>query len=157
MIYAMILETANQEGDVYTLLITLFVFASCMCGPILRATQQRRQRRANIAAQQMRARQGERIEGGAFPTPPESYPGRDKNLQMWEETLLTTKEHGQKLEAIARLGRLGTKDTLDLLSEYAENDRDPEILAAIEKALEIIERHQMERRIRGEIEENPEA
>ncbi len=126
-----------------------------MLGPILRAIQARRLRRANMAAQQTHAMQGASMGGGIFPEQMH-YPERDKNLQMWEEILLTSKDHGQKLEAIARIGRLGSNDSLEMLSEYAENDRNPEILAAIEKALELLEQRQIECRIRGAIEENPE-
>ncbi len=140
MIFAMILQN-DQAWDPYTLLITVFISAICMCAPIGRAIQERRARRLNAQAQQARAVQA---------------PQLDKNLQSWEEMLLTAKDRGQKLEAIARLGKLGNKDTLDMLSEYAENDRDPEILAAIENALELLEQKAIQRRIKGEIESNPE-
>ncbi len=142
--------------NAFDIIILLFVLSSCLCAPIARAVQARRMQRANMATQQMRANQG--LEEDYVRTPhlggvtSEIPAVQDKNLQLWEEMLLTTKDHGQKLDAIAKLGRLGTKETLDMLSEYAENDRDPEILAAIESALEQIEQRQIERRIRGEIE-----
>ncbi len=148
----------QNEWDPYTLIITIFVLASCMCAPIGRALQERRLRRLHAQAQQggfEQDLQNHRLRSG-----PQARSGlespQDKNLQLWEETLLTSKDRAQKLDAIARLGKLGTKDTLDMLSEYAEVDRDPEILAAIEGALEQLEQRQIERRIKGEIEGTPE-
>ncbi len=160
MIFAMILQN-DQTWDPYSIIITVFVLASCMCAPIGRALQERRLRRMNAQTQRapVEQEQGENYTGGSRFAAESGRisPLQDKNLQLWEEMLLTTKDHNQKLEAISRLAKLGTKDTIDMLSEYAENDRDPEILAAIENALELLERKQIELRVRGEIEGNPEA
>ncbi len=134
----MLLEQENW--DPFSSIVTILLLAACLGAPIIRALQERRQRRLNALTQ----------------THAETDPLQDRNLQLWEETLLTASDHNVRLEAIARLGKIGTKDTLDMLSEYAETDRDPEILAAIETALENLEQKQIERRIRGEIEEHPE-
>jgi hypothetical protein len=146
----------DDMANVFDFLIILLFLSSCLCAPISRWVQMSRQRRANMLAQQMRANQGEteNTASGPYHTGEsrEATFSQDKNLQAWEEILLTTNDHGQKLEAISKLGKLGTKDTLDLLSEYAENDRDPEVLAAIENALELIERRQIEQKIKGEIQ-----
>ncbi len=141
MIFTLILQS-DQTSDLYSLLLTVFIAIICMCAPLGRWLQERRLRRQNALIQQVRVEQA---------------PLLDKNLQLWEEILLTTKDHNQKLDAIAKLGKLGTKDTLDMLSEYAEMDRNPEILAAIEKALELLEQKQIEQRVRGEIAGNPES
>ncbi len=137
MIFAMILQN-NETWDPISSIITAIIFAACICGPYIgRWAQNRRVRQGRTQMQQARVQQA---------------PMQDKMLQYWEETLLTTKDHAQKLNAIAHLGKVGTKDTLDMLSEYAEVDRDPEILAAIESALQLLEQRQIERRIKGEIE-----
>ncbi len=145
----------DDFSGIFDLLFIMILLSSCLCAPIMRRMQASRQARANMLAQQMRANQGD-IENDArgiyrAGESRETLISQDRSLQAWEETLLTTNDHGQKLEAIAKLGKLGTKDTLDLLSEYAENDRDPEVLAAIENALELIEHRQIEQKIKGEI------
>jgi len=137
----------NDIFDPFTIIFFVFIFTSCLCGPIARALQERRMRQRTLNLHQARAVEQAR-EGGHFGPSPEIMPSKeDKELQFWEETLLTTKDHARKLEAIAKLGILGIKETGDLLSEYAEHDRNPEILSAIEAALEQIEQRQINRRV----------
>ncbi|OLS12861.1 MAG: hypothetical protein RBG13Loki_3496 [Promethearchaeota archaeon CR_4] len=144
----MILQDGSEFGDPFTILIMLFILSSCLCAPIARTMQDRRQRRANQLAQQ--AHQQIAYGAAAPNTIPANIPiPDDKNLRLWEETLLNAQVQDRqvKLDAISKLGRLGTKNTFDMLSEYAEMDRDPEILAAIENALAQIENRMQNNRI----------
>jgi len=128
----------------FDVIILIFILSSCLCAPIARAMQERRNQRANQLAHQRTQEQESQAPtyvGPSYVGPSETPSSEDKNLRLWEETLLNAQiqDRQLKLEAISKLGRLGTKATFDMLSEYAEQDRDAEILAAIENALEKIE------------------